>query len=266
MPSPRFDKLCEIYSPQSSIPATLTVVDIAGLTRGASTGAGLGNAFLSNIRAVDGLFQVVRAFDDPDIIHIEKTVDPVRDLEIIRDELILKDMEFAMKSMEVLEKKMKGKQGNFLQELKTKHETAASVLRLLEDGKKVAHAKWTAEEIETINEMSLLTAKPSVFIANVAEEEYAFGDIEENNYIQDIRSWVNEHSPGDSVIPVSIPLEQRIASLSLEDAQTELDQLGVQSMLPAAVQELRRTLHLISFFTCGEKEVREWSIREVSCC
>jgi obg-like ATPase 1 len=239
-------------------------VDIAGLTRGASTGAGLGNAFLSNVRAVDGLFQVVRAFDDPDIIHIEKTVDPVRDLEIIRDELLLKDMEFALKSMEVLEKKMKGKQGSVRQTLKDRHAIAAKVLGVLEDGRKVANCEWTLNEIDVINEMTLLTAKPSVFIANVSEEEYAFGDVEDNDYIKDIRAWVDTNSPGDAVIPVSVALEQRLVAMSPEESRNELNQLGIESMLPNAVQELRKTLHLISFFTCGDKEVREWSIRDVS--
>lgn len=145
-----------MYKPSSEVPAHITVFDIAGLTKGAHAGEGLGNAFLSNIRAVDSIFQVVRCFDDAEIIHIEGDVDPVRDLQIILDELRLKDIEFAKKHLEGVDKIVK--RGGQSLEVKNKKEEAAFVerlIKLLEDGKRIANGTWTPKEVEIINSMLL---------------------------------------------------------------------------------------------------------------
>ncbi|KAA8917076.1 hypothetical protein TRICI_000748 [Trichomonascus ciferrii] len=262
VPSKRFDKLCEIYKPsQAQIPASLTVFDIAGLVKGASQGDGLGNSFLSHIRAVDGLFQVVRAFDDQEIIHVEGNVDPVRDLQIIFDELILKDMEFASKTIELAERYMKKSPPNKAKEYKQELETAKKVLAHLEDNKRVINGQWSNAEIDVINSMKLLTAKPSVYLVNVTEEDYVSNS--DNQRVKDIKQWVSENSPGDVVMPISISLEERLAILDTEaEKAQELESLSVQSALPSAITELRKSLRLISFFTCGPKEVREWTIRQ----
>jgi len=148
VPDDRYDWLCEKYKPKSRVPANLTVYDIAGLTRGASTGAGLGNEFLSHIRAVDAIYQVVRSFDDAEIIHVEGDVNPVRDLEIISDELRLKDIEFTEKALENQKKKTR-MGGQSLEQKRAKEDQAIieKVLQWLNDGKEVRKGNWTPKEV-----------------------------------------------------------------------------------------------------------------------
>lgn len=265
VPSPRLDTLAELYKPDNVVPATLTVFDIAGLVKGASKGDGLGNAFLSHIRSVDGLFQVVRAFDDPEITHVEGTVDPIRDLEIILDELLFKDMEFTEKSLELAERSIKrsGGEKSKMKMFQDEAATAKKVLELLNNGKRVINGSWSDREVDIINSMALLTAKPSVYIVNVSEEEYI--SKQESPRLQAVKQWVQDRSPGDRVIPVSVSLEERLAILDSDaEREEELQSLGVNSALPEAIQELRKSLNLMSFFTSGKKEVREWTIRKGS--
>lgn len=148
VPDARFDWLCEKFQPKSRVPANLTVYDIAGLTRGASTGAGLGNAFLSHIRAVDAIFQVVRCFDDAEIIHVEGDVNPVRDLDIISEELRLKDIEFVEKALEI-QKKKTSRGGQTLEQKKAREDEATieKVLAWLKEGKDVRKGDWTPKEV-----------------------------------------------------------------------------------------------------------------------
>ncbi len=148
VPDHRFDWLCEQYNPKSRVPANLTVYDIAGLTRGASTGAGLGNEFLSHIRAVDALFQVVRCFDDAEIIHIEGDVDPVRDLQIISEELKIKDIEFVEKAHEKLVKETRrGGQSLEMKKMKEEQAIVEKILEGLKNGKDVRQGDWTPREV-----------------------------------------------------------------------------------------------------------------------
>lgn len=152
MPDERFDWLCEKYHPKSKVPAHLTIYDIAGLTRGASTGNGLGNAFLSHIRAVDAIFQVVRCFDDAEIIHIEGHVDPVRDLNIISEELRIKDIEFTEKALEGLKKQTRrGGQSLEMKKLLEEQACVEKVLALLNDGKDVRKGEWSRKEVGYYN-------------------------------------------------------------------------------------------------------------------
>lgn len=148
MPDERYDWLCDHYKPKSRVPADLTVYDIAGLTRGASTGAGLGNAFLSHIRAVDACFQVVRCFDDAEIIHVEGDVDPIRDLEIIAEELRIKDIEFVEKSYENIQKQTRrGGQSLEMKKLKEEQACIEKVLEHLKAGKDVRKGDWSPKEV-----------------------------------------------------------------------------------------------------------------------
>lgn len=148
MPDERYDWLCEKYNPKSRVPANLTIYDIAGLTRGASTGAGLGNAFLSHIRAVDAIFEVVRCFDDAEIIHVEGDVDPVRDLDIISEELRIKDIEFTEKALENLKKlTRRGGQSLEMKKLKEDEATVEKVLALLQGGGDVRKGDWSPKEV-----------------------------------------------------------------------------------------------------------------------
>lgn len=148
MPDERFDWLCQQYKPKSQVPANLTVYDIAGLTRGASTGAGLGNAFLSHIRAVDAIFQVVRCFDDAEIIHVEGDVNPTRDLNIISEELRIKDIEFVEKALDALNKQTRrGGQSLEMKKLKEEEATVAKVLQYLQDGNDIRKGNWGPKEV-----------------------------------------------------------------------------------------------------------------------
>lgn len=148
VPDERFDWLCEKFKPKSKVPANLTVYDIAGLTRGASTGAGLGNAFLSHIRAVDAIFQVVRCFDDAEIIHVEGDVNPTRDLEIIADELRLKDIEFVEKALENQKRKTRvGGQSLEVKKAREEEATIEKILALLNEGKDVRKGDWSPKEV-----------------------------------------------------------------------------------------------------------------------
>lgn len=152
VPDARFDALCDMYQPKSRVPANLTVYDIAGLTRGASTGAGLGNAFLSHIRAVDAIFEVVRCFDDAEITHVEGDVNPTRDLDIIAEELRIKDIEFVEKAKEALSKQTRrGGQSLEMKKLKEEEATVDKILAWLNDGKDVRQGDWSPKEVSFVN-------------------------------------------------------------------------------------------------------------------
>jgi len=260
VPDPRFDWLCEKYQPKSRVPANLTVFDIAGLTRGASTGAGLGNAFLSHIRAVDAIFQVVRCFDDAEIIHVEGDVNPVRDLDIISEELRLKDIEFVEKALENQKKKTR-QGGQSLEQKKAREEQATieKILAWLNDGKDVRKGNWTPKEIEVINPLFLLSAKPVVYLVNLSEKDYIR---KKNKHLPKVAEWIKEHAAGDPIIPLSVSFEERLTRFETEEeAQEECKKLGVESALPKIVVQMRKTMDLGSFFTVGHDEVRQWTIR-----
>jgi len=261
VPSPRLDKLTEVVKPKAKIPAFITVYDIAGLTKGASAGEGLGNAFLSHIRAVDAVFQVVRCFDDAEIIHIEGDVNPVRDLEIISNELRLKDIEFAQKHLEAVEKITKrGGQSLEVKQKRDEAEFVKKLIALLEDGQRVANQNWGPKEVEIINSMQLLTAKPSIYLINLSEKDYIR---KKNKHLLPIKQWVDKYSPGDVIIPFSVCLEEKLSQMETdEEREEELKRLGTTSALPKIITIMRKTLGLISYFTCGPQEVREWTIRE----
>ncbi|KAL2123211.1 hypothetical protein VTJ04DRAFT_3666 [Mycothermus thermophilus] len=260
VPDERFDWLCEKYQPKSRVPANLTVYDIAGLTRGASTGAGLGNAFLSHIRAVDAIFEVVRCFDDAEIIHVEGDVDPVRDLNIISEELRLKDIEFVEKALENQKKKTRqGGQSLQMRQWKEEEAVIEKVLAWLKDGKDVRKGNWNPKEVEVINPLFLLTAKPVVFLVNLSERDYIR---KKNKHLPKIVEWVKEHAEGDPIIPISVAFEERLTKMESEEAaKEECKRVGADSALPKIIVQMRKALNLGSFFTVGPDEVRQWTIR-----
>lgn len=261
VPSPRFNKLCDLYKPKSEVPAFMTIYDIAGLTKGAHAGEGLGNNFLANIRAVDAIFQVVRCFEDSDIIHINDEVNPTADLDIVLDELRLKDIEFATKHLEGIEKITK--RGGQSLEVKQKKEEAVLVKRIidmLENRQRIANQTWTAKEVEAINQMFLLTAKPCIYLVNLSEKDYIR---KKNKHLLKIKEWVDKYSPGDLIIPISVCLEEKLVGMSSdEERDAYLKEIGAQSALPKIITSMRQKLDLISFFTGGPDEVREWTIRK----
>lgn len=260
VPDERYDWLCEKFQPKSRVPANLTVYDIAGLTRGASTGAGLGNAFLSHIRAVDAIFQVVRCFDDAEIIHVEGDVNPTRDLDIIAEELRLKDIEFVEKALEA-QKKITRQGGQSLEQKKAREveATIEKILQWLKDGKDIRHGDWSPKEVEVINPLFLLSAKPVVFLVNLSEKDYIR---KKNKHLPAVAAWCKEHAPGDPIIPISVSFEERLTGFETDaEVAEECKTVGGESALPKVIIQMRKVLNLGSFFTVGADEVRQWTIR-----
>ncbi|KAI4521016.1 hypothetical protein K525DRAFT_270242 [Schizophyllum commune Loenen D] len=262
VPDERFDWLCELYKPQNKVPAFLTCLDIAGLTAGASTGAGLGNSFLSHVRAVDGIFQVVRAFDDAEVTHVEGDVDPLRDMDIISTELRLKDIEWVEKHLDGLKKTTRSLGNSSLAD-KARKEEVATVEKILKtltvENKDVRKVDWNNKEIDVVNGLQLLTAKPVTYLVNLSEKDYAR---RKNKWLPKIKAWVDEHNPGDPIIPFSVAFEERLSLLPEEEREQAQKDAGCESALGKITKAGYSSLRLIRYFTCGPQEVRAWTIRE----
>lgn len=254
VPDARLEALAGIAKVSTVIHAAIEFVDIAGLVQGASQGAGLGNKFLSHIREVDAIVQVVRCFEDPDIVHVTGSVDPIRDIEIISTELILADLEALRRRREKIGKDLKG--GD-------KHAVAEShVLDKIEPhlnaGKPAATLPLVREEWELAKSCFLLTARPTIFAANVKEDELASADT--HPQVAKVRDYTRTHHACDTVV-LCAQLESDLADLSPEEAQQYLAELGVQeSGVAALIRSTYQLLGLRTFFTFNEKEVRAWTI------
>jgi len=261
VPDERYQQLIEVFEPASRIPAYLHLVDIAGLIKGASEGAGLGNAFLSHIQAVDGLFHVVRAFDSAEVVHVDDSVDPVRDLETITVELCAKDSAYLESVKDATATEIRK---NPKIKLSPVHISVMErVTELLANNQPVGKATWNAAEIEQINEKlpNLITTKPMIFLVNISKRDYIRGG---NRYLKLVQDWVAEHG-GGLIIPFSVEFEEEL-SKHTRDGNDEakaalLAQLnGRGSVLPRIIKCGYRQLNLMYFFTSGEDEVRCWTI------
>lgn len=257
VPDKRFKHLCTEFKPAKTIPAVLTVTDIAGLVKGAAEGKGLGNAFLANIQAVDAIYHVTRAFVKKDVEHVEGSVDPVRDFQIIRHELIKKDTAWMENYIESFKKKIRAKA---TKEQKEEMEVADRVLAILKDEKEVRHGKWNNKDVITLNTYPLLTAKPVVYLVNISKMNM---ETSQNKWFKDIKEWVAKNSAGDPVIPFSAKFEEHLLSLDDEAKKAYLaEKKGAQSMMAKIIRSGYQALSLINFFTVGADEVRAWSIRK----
>jgi obg-like ATPase 1 len=256
VPDARFDWLCQHFKPQSKVPAYLSVIDIAGLVAGAAAGEGLGNAFLSHIKSVDAIFHLSRAFDSDEIAHVEGDVDPVRDLEIIRKELRLKDLEQLKKALEVAKKGLRCNESD--KEKVLERDTIAKAIDLIEvQGKDVRHGDWSIKEIDVVNSLYLLTAKPVIYLVNILQEEWAK---KKNKHLLRLKQWIDANSPGDLLIPFSAAFEQQLLAGELQESP----ETGVVSALPKIILAGYNALNLQYFFTAGPDEVRAWTIRKGS--
>lgn len=255
VPDERLGKLTAMYKPRNrTIPAAMRFVDIAGLVKGASQGEGLGNKFLSHIRQVDAVAQVVRCFVDENITHVEGALDPLRDIDIINTELCLADMESVEKRAERNQKLIKGGDKKAQAEVSV----LESLLKVLGDGQPARRAGLSEDELALVRDLNLLTLKPVLFVANVSEDEVA--DTDANPYVQIVKKYAAEE--GAEVIAVSAKLEAEIAELSDEEAKLFLADLGIaESGLDKLIKASYKLLGLITFFTAGEQEVRAWTIR-----
>lgn len=256
VPDKRFKHLATEFKPEKEIPAVLTVTDIAGLVKGAAEGKGLGNAFLSNIQAVDAIYHLTRAFVSKDIEHVEGNVDPVRDFVIIRGELIAKDLAWMKDHLAAVQKKARSKA---TKEQKAEMDLAEFVVGHLEAGKEVRNYDWNNKQIELLNTFPLLTAKPVVYLVNISKQNM---EKSQNKWFKDIKDWVAKESPGDPVIPFSVAFEEHIRSLPDEEKKEYMKSHKLNTMLPKIIKSGYQALHLINFFTVGADEVRAWSIRK----
>jgi obg-like ATPase 1 len=255
IPDPRFDKLCEMYNPRKRTAATLFVIDIAGLVPGASEGKGLGNAFLSHIQSVDGIFNVVRVFDDPEIAHTEGEVNPVADLQTIHDELIAKDLQQVIGKVEDLERTTRKVTDKSKQE---ELETLKKVQVQLQSNISVKDSDWTPNEIDVLNRYQFLSAKPMVYLLNMSPEDYKR---KANKHLAKIVEWVKKH--GESpLVPYSALYEAEV------QAAPNKEEFCKAQGAPSAVSKMIRTgykeLRLVHFFTVGPDEVKAWTIREAT--
>ena len=255
VPDPRLDELAKMYNPEKYTPAVIEFVDIAGLVKGASKGEGLGNKFLSHIREVDAIIHVVRCFDNSNIIHVDGSVDPVRDAEIVNMELIFADIETLERRADRVRKAMKGDKG-----LADELALVERVLKALADGNPARSLDYTEDEFKLISESSLLTLKPVIYAANVSEDEVG-GEPLENQYYLAIKKRAAEENAG--IIPVCASIEAEIAQLGDDERAMFLEDLGIKEAgLDRLIKESYSLLGLCSFLTAGPKEVRAWTIKK----
>lgn len=256
VPDKRFKHLCKEFKPKSEIPAVLTVTDIAGLVKGAAVGEGLGNAFLANIQAVDAIFHVTRAFVKKDIEHVEGNVDPVRDFQIIRHELIAKDTAWMENHLEKFNKAIRNKA---TKEQKEEVALMEKVIAHLKEEKEVRHATWNSKEIICLNTYPLLTSKPVVYLVNISKKNV---ETSQNKWFKDIKEWVAKESAGDPVIPFSATFESHLLGLDADAKAAYLKEHKAMSSMNKIIKSGYKALNLINFFTVGPDEVRAWSIRD----
>ncbi|CAE7424232.1 ychF [Symbiodinium sp. CCMP2456] len=251
VPDDRLDKLASLANSEKVINEMIEYVDIAGLVRGASKGEGLGNQFLGNIRNTDAIVHVIRCFDDENVTHVDGSVDPVRDIETISLELIFADADQCEKRLKKVEREVVGQ----VKGAKEEKEALQKVLKVLEEGKPARAAKLSEKEELALQDLSLLSMKPVIYAANVSEEELAAG----NEYVKAVQDFAKE--TGDQVVVVSAQVEAELKSLDAEAVQDYLEFLGVkESGCGSLVQATYRTLGLRTYFTCGPKETRAWTI------
>jgi GTP-binding protein YchF len=254
VPDARLYELQKIAKTNVVIPAAIEFVDIAGLVKGASTGEGLGNKFLTHIREVDAIVQVVRCFEDEDVHHVSGTVDPVRDIEVINTELILADLDSVKKRRERLQKDVKrGDKAAAAEEA-----ALVKIEPILDSGKPALMADLTEEEKALSRALFLLTDKPTIFACNVEEGDLATADT--NPYVLKVREYVKTHLACEAVV-ISAQIESDLVDLEPDEAQAFLKELGVaESGLGALIRATYHLLGLRTYFTAGEKEVRAWTI------
>jgi GTP-binding protein YchF len=250
VPDPRLDMLTKIGKSQKTVPTSLEFVDIAGLVRGASKGEGLGNQFLANIREVDAIVHVLRCFEDGDVTHVEGSVDPIRDAETVETELMLSDLESLEKRLIAAQKKSRGGDKESIAQVALMEPIVAA----LTEGRMARTAIPKGQE-EAVRQLNLLTSKPVLYVCNVAESEAATGNAHSARVAERAKAEGARH------VIVSAAIEAEVAQLPEEDRKDFLDGLGLQdSGLDRVIREGYALLGLITYFTCGPKEARAWTI------
>lgn len=254
VPDERLDFLNELYKPASLVPTTFEFTDIAGLVKGASNGEGLGNKFLSHIREVDAIVEVVRCFDDKNIIHVENSVDPIRDITTIEIELILSDLEIIENRLNKIGKKATMSKDK---EIKKEAELLIKLKESLENDIAIRKLDLTEDELKIIKPYNLLTLKPIIYMANVSEDDLALGS---NNYVEEVKEYANKE--GAKVIVVCAKVEEELSELDDADKKEFLEALGIEeSGLDKLIKAAYSLLGLETYFTAGTDEVRAWTFK-----
>lgn len=255
VPDSRLEPLVQLYHSEKCVPAIVEFVDIAGLVEGASRGEGLGNQFLANIRETDAILQVVRCFRDDDVIHVAGTPDPARDIETINTELILADLEYLKRRQEKLQKLLKS--GD--KEAKKETEFLVSLSEHMNEGKTARTFPADEEEQEILKQLSLLSAKPILFVANISEEQIS-RESEDADILAVRRAAEREHA---GLVCISARIEAELSEMAPEERQIFLEDLGLrESGLERIIKESYDLLGLMSYLTAGPKEVRAWTIEK----
>lgn len=254
VPDERIDNLAKMYNPQKITKAVVEFVDIAGLVKGASKGEGLGNKFLSHIREVDAICQVVRCFEDPNVIHVDGSVNPIRDIETINLELIFADIETLDKRLEKAKKNLKADK-----KYQAEIDLIEKIKENLEKSIPARAIEYNEDEQELVKDMYLLTSKPIIYIANVSEDQMA--DAENDEMVKKVKEYVSKEKA--EVIPLCVKIEEELSGLEEQDKKEMLEALGLkESGLDILIKKSYDLLGLMSFLTAGEPEVRAWTIKK----
>ena len=252
VPDERIDKLVEIYQPQKVTHAIVEFVDIAGLVKGASKGEGLGNKFLSHIRETDAIVQVVRCFENSNIVHVDGNVEPIRDIETINFELIFADLETIEKRLDKAKKMLKADK-----KYQFEIDTLEKVKKALEEGKVARSLEYSEDELEVLKDTFLLTMKKVLYVANIDETEIE--NPEANEHFKKVKEYADKEAA--QVLPLCVKIEEELSALEAEEKQEMLEALGLQeSGLDQLIKASYQLLGYISFLTAGEPEVRAWTI------
>ena len=254
VPDERLDKLTEMYKPQKTTHAVVEFVDIAGLVKGASKGEGLGNKFLSHIRETDAIIEVVRCFENANVVHVDGSVDPIRDIETINLELIFADIETVNKRLDKAKKNLKADK-----KYQIEIDLLEKILNILEDGKSVRTMKLTEEEKDIVRDMFLLTIKPILYIANVSEEQLE--NVNEDPNVKKVIEYAKNENA--EVVPLCVKMEEEFSVLDGKEKKEMLEMYNLdESGLDKVIKKSYDLLGLMSFLTAGEPEVRAWTIKK----
>ena len=254
VPDERLDKLTEMYKPEKTTHAVIEFVDIAGLVKGASRGEGLGNKFLSHIRETDAIVEVVRCFEDSNVVHVDGSVNPLRDIDTINLELIFADIETVNKRLDKARKNLKADKKYQLE-----IDLLEKILKTLEEGKSARTLEFNEDEQALVKDMFLLTTKPILYVANVSEEQLE--DAENDELVKQVKEYAEKEKA--EVIPLCVKIEEELSGLEDEDKKELLEALGLEeSGLDKVIKKSYDLLGLMSFLTAGEPEVRAWTIKK----
>ena len=254
VPDERLDKLTEMYNPQKTTHAVIEFVDIAGLVKGASKGEGLGNKFLSHIRETDAIVEVVRCFEDGNVVHVDGSVDPIRDIETINLELIFADLEMVNKRLDKARKNLKADK-----KYQTEIDLFEKIKKTLEEGKSARKLDFNEDELPIVKETFLLTTKPILYVANISESQ--IDNAENDPLVLKVKEYAAQENA--EVIPLCVKIEEELSGLEDDDKKEMLEAMGLEeSGLDKVIKRSYDLLGLMSFLTAGEPEVRAWTIKK----